>query len=222
MLRGDITGFILAGGRSRRMGRDKAQLPWGDQTFLSHAINRMEQVCNAVFVVGETLGATVPILKDAFAGDGPLAGLHTALVQSKTDWNLVLPVDMPLISPALLRFIGFQTDPSSLAVVPRVRIVEQRSGPSSVESPTLQPLCAAYHRGLLPYVKRALSNRELSVRRLLEELSQGIMSGPANAVQVINEQELISAGFFPEMLMNVNTPADLERAKALAGRFNVE
>ena len=221
MPRSDITGFILAGGRSRRMGRDKAQLPWGGQTFLTHAISRMQQVCDLVFVVGETLGATVPILKDAFPGDGPLAGLHTALLHSQTDWNVVLAIDMPLVSVALLRFITVHTDRSTFALIPSVRALEESPGPSSKGRPTLQPLCAAYHRGLLPYVQRALSNRELSVQCLFEGLSQGMMGRQPHAVHIINEQELVSAGFSPEMLINVNTPADLERAKGLAQRFHV-
>lgn len=204
------------------MGRDKAQLPWGDQTFLAHAISRIQQICDFVFVVGESPGATVPILKDVFPGDGPLAGLHAALLHSKAEWNLVLAVDMPLVSPTLLRFIASQNDESSLVVVPSVRIVEQSLVPAHDGRPTLQPLCAAYHRQFLPCVERALSNRELSIRRLLEGLSQGMMSGQPHAIRVLDEQELASAGFAPEMLMNVNTPADLERAKALADQFNVE
>ena len=204
------------------MGRDKAQLAWGDQTFLTHAISRMQQVCDLVFVVGETLAATVPILRDAFPGDGPLAGLHTALLHSPTDWNVVLAIDMPLVSAALLRFVTVHTGQSTLAVVPSVRAVEEIPGPSSDGRPTLQPLCAAYHRGLLPYVQRALLSRELSVQCLLEGLSKGMMGGRPRAVQIIDEQELVSGGFSPEMLMNVNTPADLERAKGLAERFHVD
>lgn len=204
------------------MGRDKGQLPWGDQTFLAHAISRMQRVCSIVFVVGETLGATVPTLRDACPGDGPLAGLHTALLHSKTDWNLVLAVDMPLVSAALLKFIASRSDPSALAAVPSVGIGQHRFERSSEDRTPLQPLCAVYHRDLLPYVERSLSKRRLSVRNLLEALSQGMMGGRPHAVHIIDEQVLVSAGFSPEMLMNVNTPVDLEHAKDLADQFNVE
>ena len=227
MPHGDITGFILAGGRSRRMGRDKSRLPWGGHTFLTHAIRRMQQVCERVFVVGENMEAAMPVLNDAFPGCGPLAGLHSALLHTATEWNLVLAVDMPLVPPALLKFLAAQCDQRSLAVVPQVAAVgelgEARGamGYPHKLPPILQPLCASYHRQLLPIVERALSNRELSIQRLLEQAGQGMMGEEYSAIRIIDERELAAAGFVPDMLMNVNTPADLDRARALAQQLNV-
>ncbi|PYX99905.1 MAG: hypothetical protein DMG64_18310 [Acidobacteria bacterium] len=70
----------------------------------------------------------------------------------------------------------------------------------------LQPLCAIYHRDLLPEIDKALSLQRSSIHRLLERLS----------TRIIEEDELIAAGFVPEMFLNVNSPEDLERARAMA------
>jgi molybdenum cofactor guanylyltransferase len=204
-----ITGFILAGGHSRRMGTDKAQLAWSSGTFLSHAIKVLGTVVSRVVLVGgsQPPGPPVSILPDQFPGRGPLAGVLTALNDSKTDWNFILAVDMPLVTPALLTFIvEEQSKSSAIAVVPET-------------AGNLQPLCATYHRVLLPEIRKAIDADELSIRRLLERLSTGIM-GTAD-LRVLRESELIAHGFNPQLLMNVNTPEDLHRARRLALSFDV-
>jgi len=199
-LRNDLRGFILAGGASRRMGRDKAQIPWGGGTLLTHAIEQMEPVASEVSIVG-TLTAenlAVPVLTDKIPGLGPLAGIHSALSRSTSDWNLILAVDLPLVTPELLAWIAdFRVVASQTAIVPRV-------------SSRLQPLCAIYHRKILPQIDQALVRRESSIRRLLERLG----------TRIIEEDQLIASGFAPEMLFNVNTPEDLERARAIAKSMN--
>jgi molybdopterin-guanine dinucleotide biosynthesis protein A len=167
---------------------------------------------------------------DEFPNCGPVGGIHSALRHSNTDWNLFLAVDMPLVPTALLQFIAAKCDFGYLAVVPEVTALdldtaelESKSaskGPHNTQA-VLQPLCAAYHRDFLPLVERALSNRELSIRRLLEQAAQGMMGTQADAIRILPQPELTLAGFSSEVLINVNTPADLERAKGLAERFHV-
>jgi molybdenum cofactor guanylyltransferase len=218
-LRNDITGFVLAGGQSRRMGQDKASLRWGEASFLQLAVSRMRQVTSRVLISGGKEGAETPVLPDAIAGRGPLGGLHALLTHSNTDWNLVLALDMPLVSADLLRFIVDRCCEATLAVVPRLD-----AGKNSAAAPAsvLQPLCAAYHRGLQPAIEQALASGDLSIHRLLERVSTGMMSAETKAVRVIDEDELLSAGFSRELLFNVNTPKDLERARALARTLHVE
>jgi molybdopterin-guanine dinucleotide biosynthesis protein A len=89
MTEADLTGFVLAGGRSLRMGRDKAQIPWGSGTMLSSAVVQMKQVTSHVFIVGalETQNAPAPVLADTTPGLGPMGGIHAALTHSETEWN---------------------------------------------------------------------------------------------------------------------------------------
>ena len=80
-------GFVLAGGHSRRMGRDKARLPWGDVTLLDHALERLRRVCSDVAILPGAepryLDAGAPVLPDAARASGPLGGLVTALEQAR-------------------------------------------------------------------------------------------------------------------------------------------
>ena len=227
MISKPITGFVLAGGQSRRMGRDKAAIEWGRETLLTHGLKRMRDAFPEVIILGRSSPDFSRNLRDEFANSGPLAGIHSGLRHSKTDWNFFLAVDMPLVPTTLLQFIASKCGPSYLAVVPEAPVsdldvpdLESRTA-SNGRTRRLQPVCAAYHRRLLPVLERALSNRELSIQRLLEQTAQGIMGTQPNAIRVVEHHELTSAGFSSEMLMNVNMPADLERAKGLAERFHV-
>jgi len=200
------------------MGTNKPQIAWGDGSLVTDAVRRMRQVASRVSVVGLSGDSPVEVVQDLFPGLGPLAGLHAALVHSVTDWNLVLAVDMPLVTVPLLKFIAAQCNEKLLAVLTRTTKVS--GAPPTGASPRvgLQPLCAAYHRMLLPVIEQALSSHELSIHRLFERLQEGIMNEPSRALRVIEEQELAEAGFSSAMLLNVNTPADLERARALANK----
>ena len=176
------------------MGRDKAQIPWGNGTMLGSAVEQMKRATSQAFIVGtvETQAPPAPVLADTALGLGPLAGIHAALVHSETDWNLVLAVDLPLITAHFLGAIVKACGGGEVAVVPKVH-------------GQLQPLCAAYHRAILPELERALARGELSIHRLLERMS----------ARIIGEAELIAGGFNPGMLLNVNTPEDLKRAYAI-------
>lgn len=196
-VRKSLTGFVLAGGASTRMGRDKTQISWGSGTLLTHAIERMRLISDDVRVVGrvEANNLPVPVLTDKLSDIGPLAGIHSALSHSRTDWNLILAVDLPLITPRMLVWLADLrlADESKTAIVPRVKS-------------RLQPLCAVYHRGSLSEIEHALMRHESSIHRLLEQLN----------TRIIEEEQLIANGFSPEMFLNVNTPEDLEVARTLA------
>ena len=208
-----ITGFVLAGGQSRRMGRDKAQIPWASGTFLTHIVDLLTEFGSEAFIVGELQTKNPPVtaraIPDRLSGRGPLGGIHAALSHTHTDWNLILAVDLPLVTTALLSLIASKRDEiSAAAVVPRV-------------GGRFQSLCATYHRSLLPEVERAILTKDLSIHRLLERLSTGMM-GKNGVVRVLEEDEIVAQGFRPEMLVNVNTPEDLERATRIANDFYVE
>lgn len=183
------------------MGRDKGLIPWADGTLLSHARDQMRQIAPATYIVGgpETGDAEETVLADRFPGQGPLAGIHSALSHTETDWNLVLALDLPLVNAKLLAFIVDRCDRADQAVAIRF-------------GGHLQPLCAAYNRALLSQIEDHLNAGDLSIHRLLERAS----------TRIIEEEELLAAGFRGEMLLNVNTPEDLKRARELAKTLHVE
>src|SRR5690348_14277092 len=131
-----ITGFVLAGGQSRRMGRDKAAIEWGRETLLTHALKSMRGAFSEVIVLGPSSPDSSRNLRDEFANSGPLAGIHSGLRHSKTDWNFFLAVDMPLVPTALLQFIASKCGPSYLAVVPEAAVPE-------LDVPDLEPRSAS-------------------------------------------------------------------------------
>src|SRR5262249_800619 len=99
-------GFVLVGGRSSRMGPDKALLPAGSRTLAEQSAHSVRQAAGNVTLIGDpekyaSLG--LPVIADAVEGSGPMGGIYTALLHSKEDWNLVVACDMPGLAPDFLR-----------------------------------------------------------------------------------------------------------------------
>src|SRR5262252_1043172 len=101
------TAFVLAGGRSSRMGSDKALLSLGEQTMLEHALRTVKQVTPNVRIVGPSTryGQFGEVVDDIYEGCGPLGGIHAALSGTNTDFNLVLSVDMPQMNSFFLKWL---------------------------------------------------------------------------------------------------------------------
>jgi molybdopterin-guanine dinucleotide biosynthesis protein A len=93
-----LSGFVLAGGKSRRMGQDKAMLHFRNHSLLDHMVQLLSTVANPVRVVGRG------ILPDQIPDCGPLGGILTALDASESAMNLIVAVDLPLLSPEFLQW----------------------------------------------------------------------------------------------------------------------
>jgi len=202
-------GFLLAGGKSSRMGTgiDKAFLEFGGQTLLDRALTVMSEVCDSVRIVGDPAkfakyGSTKygPVVADIFPGCGPLAGIHAALVHSPAELNLMLAVDMPFVSRELLAFLfaaaeNEDNDGDAMITVPR-------------SSKGLQPLCAIYRRDFSVAAEQALRAGRYKIDAAFSSVS----------IRVILEAELAAAGFSEQSFFNVNTLQD--RRAAEGGHFN--
>jgi len=188
----DLSAFILAGGRSTRMGADKAFLEFQGETLLSRALSLARSLTTEVFLVGERdrFAAFAPVIEDLYPDHGPLGGIHAALSASASELNLVLAVDTPLLTSALLRFLVEQARASSAVVtVPRV-------------AGGYQPLCAVYRRPFRETAEAALRQGRNKIDPLFSALP----------LRVLEEEELARFEFLPEMFDNLNTREDLERA----------
>lgn len=139
--------IILAGGKSRRMGRDKGDLPWRGKTFLTYLKEEASQAgFNEVLV----------IIKDDEPGHGPMGGLATGMRQGDSDYYAVVSVDMPFYSfSAALKGLGSHLPVAGGAVIP---IANER----------LQPLAGIYHRACLPVVERLIQLHIHKMRELLK------------------------------------------------------
>jgi len=183
-------GFLLAGGMSTRMGTDKAFLIFDGQTLLDRALIVMQTVCNRVTVVGDPAKFAKyqagSVIADIFPGCGPLAGIHSALVHSVAEFNLMLAVDMPFVTEGLLSFLFAAAEENAAVVtVPRV-------------NHRLQPLCAVYRRDFAAAAERALRAGNYKIDALFSSVS----------THVIEAAELAEAGFSARNFFNMNTPQD--------------
>ena len=100
----EIGGYVLAGGHSSRMGRDKSMLNLAGKPLVYHAVKKMRRVCMDVRVLSgrAELAAYAPLVFDLHADCGPMGGMEAALAHSIFEWNLFLPVDMPFLPSALI------------------------------------------------------------------------------------------------------------------------
>src|SRR5690349_10705358 len=120
----DIAGFVLAGGKSTRMGRDKAVLQLEGRTLLELALSTLRQVCNEVMVLGPGelyADSGAEVVEDIFSGCGPLSGIHAALSRTRTEFNLIIAVDTPFLSADYLRFMAQRAlDSGAVVTTPEI------------------------------------------------------------------------------------------------------
>jgi molybdopterin-guanine dinucleotide biosynthesis protein A len=187
--------YILAGGKSSRMGRDKALLELGGERLIERALRQASAVADRVALVGNHPWLTQygRVVRDIHAGAGPLAAIHAALADSDTEWNLMLAVDQISAPSELLHLLAARAAaaPAGCAVVaPQI-------------AARIQPLCALYRRSFLALTEAALARDQ---RRLTDLF-------PAANALVIPEAELLSCGIDTRSLYNVNTPEELDQAR---------
>ncbi len=187
----DVTAFILAGGKSKRMGTDKAFVTLNGRTLLEQMVDLARSVCADVRIVRERgkVSAFATVVEDVFRGCGPLGGIHAALRSSNTDLNLILAVDVPFLSAEFLEFMITKSRCGAMVTVART-------------SGGWQPLCAVYRREFADLAEMCLRARIYRIDGLFF---------PATTL-VIDEEELRVAGFTPELFRNLNTPQDLASA----------
>lgn len=199
----EVIGAVLAGGRSRRMGRDKLALDVGGKTVLERAIDALkmaELTCVVVLRDGQDPPPTtglMAVLRDQVEDAGPLGGLHALLSWLPNEWALAVPCDQPLLNRALLRGFAAQRSDDIDAVVGR--------SPSGIE-----PLPGLYRRTCLPAVEETLASGKRSLLDLFSLIR--LREVPADMLRQWD----------PDLLsyVNVNTPADLARARSLASSAN--
>ena len=187
-------GFVLAGGKSSRMGTDKAFLDFDGRTLLARALEVVGESCPKVLIVGDVakFAAYGPVIQDVYPGCGPLGGIHTALAHSSSELNLMLAVDMPFVSSGLLGLLlSAAQETDAVVTVPQT-------------SRGFQPLCAVYRRSFLEVAEEALRTGKYKIDALFA----------ASNVRTISEQELSAAGFSDHTFANVNTPDDLLSARS--------
>jgi molybdopterin-guanine dinucleotide biosynthesis protein A len=191
----EITGYVLAGGASKRMGRSKAHLLIGHETMIERQIRLLRSLCGSIAVLGppeEFRGIGVPVFADSLPGRGPLAGLYTGMLHTHTDYNLFLSCDLPFMKVHFLRYLcGRALESGADATVPESR--EHR----------FHPLCAVYRRRALWAIRASLLAGRNKASSFFSRVSR----------RVLTTGEIARAGFGLRVFDNMNTPEDYEEVK---------
>ncbi|HOV79802.1 MAG TPA: molybdenum cofactor guanylyltransferase [Bacillota bacterium] len=191
----DATGLILAGGKSRRMGIDKAFLRVGGDTMIKSIAAGLGKVFSEVMIcggsedTGRRLGLTV--VSDIIEGGGPLGGIHAGLVRARHQKCFVTACDMPFISPELAGYMVEQADGYDIAV-PR-------------HGDYLQPLFAVYGKRCIPFIEEALRASRYKIVDFYSKVRVNYVSE-----EILKRFVDIEIAFF-----NVNTPSDLKKARSM-------
>jgi len=173
-------GFVLADGRSSRMGQDKALLPWKGSTLIESVAREVFNAAGSVTLIGPveryaSLG--FPVVSDKIAGCGPLAGLHAALSTTTAEWNILVACDMPGVTRQLLEELLNAAEASGADA-----LVPQTPG-------GLEPLCAVYNARLLPAVESAIHSNLLKMHDCVSTISFRLWPAPDPAVCNLNTPE---------------------------------
>jgi molybdopterin-guanine dinucleotide biosynthesis protein A len=188
-----VRAFILAGGRSTRMGTDKAFLEFFGRSLLNNALALAREAVGQVCIVGDAAKFSPfgPVISDIYPNRGPLGGIHAALASSDAELNLVLGVDLPFLTARFLRHLISLAENSQAAVsVPFV-------------NGHYEPLCAVYRKSFVRLADAALAEHRNKIDALFTDV----------AVRTVDDDELATLGFSPAMFRNLNTPEDWERAR---------
>lgn len=195
-----VSGIVLAGGMSRRLGRDKVVEPVGGQPLIQRVIHRLSQVTDEVMVVVNEsdravnlpLPDNVRVAADVYPGKGTLGGMFTGLNDIENQWGVIVACDMPFLNIRLIRHMlsvreGFDV------VVPVLRGY-------------LEPTHAAYSKECLPHIERKLKADHLKIIRFFDEVR----------VNTVPEEDIhrLDPGFLS--FFNINTQQDLDEALGLA------
>jgi len=193
--------IVLAGGKSLRLGQDKVLETVGNRSLLQQVVSCVSLLSSYVIIVTtrqRTFSQSIdyPKLKvvtDIYPDKGPLGGIYTGLATSTSFYNLVVASDMPFLNQALLRYM-IQLSANFDLVVPRVGNL-------------VEPLHAIYTKSCLAPIEQMIKQGELSVNKLFNLVR----------VRYVEAEEI--ERFDPKHLsfFNINTEADLERARELAG-----
>ncbi len=197
----EVAGYVLAGGGSTRLGRDKALVKIGRTQMLTRMIALSESVSKSVKIVGspEKYGQFgFEVIPDRWPGEGPLGGIITALEvtaksPAKDKWNLILSCDMPFLTAEWLGYVVGRAIKSSAQAV----------YPQSAHGP--EPLCACYRTDAGPALHQAF---ERGVRKVTESLQQV-------RTEVLDEADWKRFDSAGRLFWNMNTPADYEEARRI-------
>jgi len=199
----DVTGVLLAGGKSRRMGEDKRFVQIGQRSLLERSLDIVRSVFQDVVIVSAQdspdLSAVVPVVRDLVADCGSLGGLYTGLKLASTDRVFVVACDMPFFSQETVRYFVHLNSETDIVMA---RLHDR-----------WHPMHALYGRRCLPVMESMMTAKDLRIHRLLEHATLKSHAVTAEDLKTVDPDG--------RAFLNINTPADLELARSIfaSGQF---
>ena len=190
----DITGVILAGGKSSRMGVNKSFLELGNQSIIERIVDLMKSFFSEVIIITNTPDEykflNLPLYKDIYKWKGPLAGIHSGLLNSKTEQNFVISCDVPLMNKEMIEYIiEYKSDKP-------IKFCEAAG--------YHQPLVGRYSKKILKEIEKFISNNEMSDKSFHCFLK-------SVDAEIIHPEKLLF--YKDELFFNLNRPEDYENLK---------
>jgi molybdopterin-guanine dinucleotide biosynthesis protein A len=189
-----VTGIILAGGKSSRMGAEKGLQLLCGKPLISYAVEALKGLCSEIIISSSSnayTGFGFKIVPDEFPGIGPMGGIYSSLKQSTSTQNLVLSCDLPFVSQELLTFILKSSEGYQVAVPWQ-------------GSQHYEPLCGYYHTSVLAPMDDFLNSNNYKLPDLFEQVRiNRLLIGPVHDF------------YHDNLFMNINSKHDLAQAEIL-------
>lgn len=188
-----LTGIILSGGKSSRMGREKGTSLLMGKPLIDYAVDVLSQICEHIIIGANTndynyLG--YPVAKDEVEDVGPIGGIYSCLKSSQTEDNLVLSCDMPLVPVILMQYIYSEKGLFD-AVIPVFKGFQE-------------PLCAYYNKSVTAEMQRSIENRKYKIQDVAGRFNTKLLTIDS------------SFPFYQDNLFtNINSPEDLKKVELL-------
>lgn len=190
-----MTGIVLSGGESRRMGTDKAFLKLFGVPLIEHVLQALRGLCETLIIVTNSptryADYDAAVITDAFDIRGPLTGIYSGLLRSTDECNVVVACDMPFLNPRLIASMSGLAEGYDI-VAPKIKGY-------------VEPLHAIYQRGLLPVIEKRVRQDARQIQGLFSEAR----------VRYVTEEEIDRYDPQRRSFMNLNTPQQYKEATCL-------
>ena len=190
-----LSAAILVGGKSRRMGYNKAFLKIGQSNLVESIAARLKTISPFVFLVGNDpepyRSLELPVIADVYKGCGPLGGIHAALVAANTPYVFITACDMPFLDVQLVAYMVGKVSGYDV-VVPKIKGYSEQ-------------LCAVYAKNCLPAIESQLKCGQYKVAAFFSTVR----------VNYLEQEEIEKLTAVEKTFLNVNTPKDMQRAICL-------
>jgi molybdopterin-guanine dinucleotide biosynthesis protein A len=189
-----ITGIVLAGGRSSRMGEDKSLMKLNGKSLVGYSIDTLKPLCNKVIISSNNPGydfTGCEVWPDQLPYQAPIVGIYSCLKRSETDINIILSCDMPLMSTSMVGFLLAKSADFDITVPVH-------------ENGKMEPLCGIFKKSSLGILKEFIDKRNFRLNECIRFASHRLVAVDSQI-----------ACYSPNLFLNINTPADFQKLSLL-------